>query len=67
MSADWEDLKTSGSFTNPQDLTFVLWKYKREDNTIRTALKRGGATYVCVFTYLHYIQYTKLTIIIAYY
>jgi len=28
MSVDQEDFKMSGSFINPQDLTFIMWKYK---------------------------------------
>jgi hypothetical protein len=43
-SVDREEFKTSSSFIDPFDLTFVLWKYKPERQTMSAVLKRGGAT-----------------------
>lgn len=42
MSVDREDFKVSGSFINPQDLTFILWKYQPEDRTQHSAEKGRG-------------------------
>jgi len=41
MSVNREDFKTSGSFINPFDLSFMLWKYKLEVRRC-AVLKRGG-------------------------
>jgi len=40
MSVNREDFKTSGSFINPFDLSFMLWKYKLEVRRC-AVLKRG--------------------------